>query len=174
MGGRLTWAWARDRSLPGYFAHVDPKHRIPLRAVWLPIFVVMVLSLLNLAGATAFSVILALSTFGLYQSYIIAIACMLHARLTGRVQTAQWSLGRFGVPINIFALVYSAWLAIFMVFPNYLPITALNMNYALPINAAVWIVALITWFVYANKKWKGLNIALSEKIVADGDRDTKD
>ncbi|KAK3615262.1 hypothetical protein LTR22_027504 [Elasticomyces elasticus] len=149
-------------------------HRIPLRAVWLPVFVVMVLSLLNLAGATAFSVILALSTFGLCQSYIIAIACMLHARLTGRVQTAQWSLGRFGVPINIVALVYSAWLAIFMVFPNYLPITALNMNYALPINAAVWIVALITWFVYASKKWKGLNIALSEKIVADGDRDTKD
>lgn len=31
---RLTWAWARDGALPGYFAYVDPKHRIPLRSVW--------------------------------------------------------------------------------------------------------------------------------------------
>ena len=134
----------------------------------------MVLSLLNLAGYTAFGVILALSTFGLYQSYIIAIACMLNARLTGRVNTAPWSLGRWGVPINIFALVYSTWLAIFMVFPNYLPITALYMNYALPINAFVWIVALIMWFLYANKSWRGLDTDLVDKIVADGDRDTKD
>ena len=134
----------------------------------------MLLSLLNLAGYTAFSVILALSTFGLYQSYFIAIACMLNARLTGRVQKAPWSLGRWGVPINIFALIYSAWLAIFMVFPNYLPITALYMNYALPINAFVWIGALIMWFVYAKKKWRGLDMDLMEKIVADGDRDTED
>ncbi|KAK5715815.1 hypothetical protein LTR17_016646 [Elasticomyces elasticus] len=171
---RLTWAWARDGALPAYFAYVSPKHRIPLRAVWLPIVIVMLLSLLNLAGYTAFSVILALSTFGLYQSYFIAISCMLHARLTGRVQTAPWSLGRFGVPINIFALVYSAWLAIFMVFPTYLPITALYMNYALPINAFVWIMALIMWYAYANKKWRGLDIDLMEKVVADGDRDTKE
>ena len=134
----------------------------------------MLLSLLNLAGYTAFSVILALSTFGLYQSYIIAIACMLNARLTGRVQIAPWSLGRWGVPVNIFALVYSVWLAIFMVFPNYLPITASYMNYALPINVLVWIGALIMWFVYAKKKWRGLDTDLMEKIVADGDRDTTD
>lgn len=44
----------------------------------------MILSLLNLASYTAFSVIIALSTFGLYQSYIIAIACMLSAKLSGR------------------------------------------------------------------------------------------
>lgn len=44
----------------------------------------MLLSLLNLASYTAFSVIISLSTFGLYQSYIIAIACMLSAKLTKR------------------------------------------------------------------------------------------
>lgn len=44
----------------------------------------MILSLLNLANYTAFSVIVSLSTFGLFQSYLIAIVCGLTARLSGR------------------------------------------------------------------------------------------
>lgn len=50
----------------------------------LPIILVMILSLLNLANYTAFSVIVSLSTFGLFQSYLIAIVCGLTARLSGR------------------------------------------------------------------------------------------
>ncbi len=171
---RLTWAWARDGALPAYFAYISPKHRIPIRAVWLPIVVVMLLSLLNLANYTAFSVIISLSTFGLYQSYFIAIACMLHARLTGRLTTAPWSLGKYGVAINAFALLFTAWLGIFMVFPSYLPITTTNMNYALPINVFVWIFAIVFWFVWGKNSWQGLNNKVIDKVVADGDRDTKD
>lgn len=103
---RLTWAWARDGALPAYFAYVNPKYKVPLRSVWFPIIIVMLLSLLNLANYTAFSVIVSLSTFGLYQSYFIAIACMLHARLTGRVAEAPWSLGKLGPIVNGFALIY--------------------------------------------------------------------
>lgn len=50
----------------------------------LPILLVMLLALLNLANPTAFSVIISLSTFGLYQSYFIAIMCMFLARISGR------------------------------------------------------------------------------------------
>lgn len=149
---RLTWAWARDGVLPNYFAHVSPRYRVPIRAVWLPCIIVMLLSLLNLANYTAFSVIVSLSTFGLYQSYFISIACMLSARLSGRIERAPWSLGWAGPYINGFALVYSAWLGLFMIFvsgllkcrnakyaqscmltdaqPNYLPVTASYFNYA--------------------------------------------
>ena len=171
---QLTWAWARDGALPSYFAHINPKYRVPVRSVWLPIFIVALLSLLNLANYTAFSVIISLSTFGLYQSYFIAIACMLYGRLTGRLEKAPWSLGRFGVPINIFGLLYSAWVGQFMVWPNYLPITAAYMNYALPINALVWIFAVGTWFGWAKRNWMGLNIELVNTVVADSDRNTKE
>ena len=37
---RLTWAWARDGGLPAWFAHISPRHRIPVRSIWLPIFIV--------------------------------------------------------------------------------------------------------------------------------------
>lgn len=172
---RLTWAWSRDGALPSYFARVSPRHRVPVRSVWLPILISMLLSLLNLTGNyTAFGVIIALCTLGLYQSYFIAIACMLHARLTNRVATAPWSLGRFGVAINAFALVYSAWLGLFMMFPVYLPVTAEYMNYALPINAFVWGFAIVLWFAWGKKHWPGLNEKVIEKVVADSDRNTAD
>ena len=171
---RLTWAWARDGALPMYFAYVDLKHRIPLRSIWLPLVIVALLSLLNLVNYTAFSIIISLSTFGLYQSYFLAIGCMLHARLTGRVEKAPWSLGRFGVAINAAALVYTAWIGVFLVFPNYLPITGTTMNYALPINGGVWMIALVAWFAWARKHWKGLDEDIIDHVVADGDRDTKD
>ena len=172
---RLTWAWSRDGALPSYFSYVSPKHRIPVRSVWLPIIITMLLSLLNLTNNyTAFGVIIALCTLGLYQSYFIAIACMLHARLTNRVEAAPWSLGRYGVAINICALVYSAYLGLFMMFPEYLPITAAYMNYALPINVAVWIFALVWWFAWGKKNWQGLDVKVIEKVVADSDRNTAD
>ena len=135
----------------------------------------MLLTLLNLAGYIAFSVIIALSTFGLYQSYAIAIACMLHARLTGRVNhTTEWSLGRLGVPVNVFALLYSTYMAIWLVFPAYRPITGTSMNYALPINAFVVMGAVLSYLVWAKKNWKGLNRKVIDAVIADSDRNTKE
>ena len=171
---RLTWAWSRDGALPAYFSYVDPRTRTPARSNLLPIAAVMLLSLLNLANYTAFSVIVSLSTFGLYQSYFLAIACKLSARLSRRDEAAPWSLGKYGVAINVFALLYTGWLAIFMVFPTYLPITGTSMNYALPINAFVWIIAVVSWFTWANKNWSGLNNEIVSIVVGDADRDTKD
>lgn len=171
---RLTWAWARDGALPAYFSHINPRHRVPIRSIWLPVFIVMLLTLLNLAGYTVFSVIIALSTFGLYQSYFLAIACMLYARMTGQVETAGWSLGHFGVPINVFALVYSLYMSIWLVTPSYQPIDGNTMNYALPINAFVLIAAVIAWYTWAKKNWKGLNKEVVNYVVADSDRNTKD
>lgn len=173
---RLTWAWSRDGALPHYFSHVNPRHRIPVRSVWLPIVVVMLLSLLNLTNNyTAFGVIISLSTLGLYQSYFIAIACMLHARLTRRVDTAPWSLGRYGVAINAFALVYTAYLAFWMVWPTYLPVTGAEMNYALPINAfCCWIFPGALWVLWGRKYWPGLDTKVINRVVADADRESKD
>jgi choline transport protein len=171
---RLTWAWSRDGALPAYFAKIDPRHRIPVRSVWLPVFIVMLLALLNIGSSIAFNVIVALSTLGLYQSYLMAIACMIWARYRGTVEPAGWSLGRFGIYINVFAVVYSAYIMVFLCFPSFLPVTASGMNYALPINAFVQIVALVWWFVWAKKNWRGLNKDVVDLVLADSDRNTKD
>ncbi|OAL23813.1 hypothetical protein AYO22_06132 [Fonsecaea multimorphosa] len=171
---RLTWAWSRDGALPAYFSYIDPKQRIPVRSVWLPVFIVMLLALLNIGSSIAFNVIVALSTLGLYQSYLMAIACMIWARYKGRVEPSGWSLGRWGVYINVFAVVYSAYIMVFLCFPSFLPINGSDMNYALPINAFVQLVTLALWFLWGKRNWKGLNKDVVDAVVADSDRNTKD
>lgn len=171
---RLTWAWSRDGALPQWFGYVDSRYRVPVRSLWLSIFIVAVLLLLNLASAVAIGIVISLGTFGLFQSYFIAIGCMIYARAHGSVEDAGWSLGKWGWPINIAAMIYTAWVGTFTVFPNYLPITGDYMNYALPINVGVWIFALVTWFAWARKNWAGLNMKVLEAVLADADRATKD
>ncbi len=41
---------------------------------------------------------------------------MLRARLQGKVDYGGWNLGRWGVPVNIFALVYSGWMMVIFCF----------------------------------------------------------
>jgi amino acid transporter len=169
--GRITWAWARDGALPKYFARVDPKYRVPIRALWLPILIVSLLSLLNIGStaATAFSAFTSLSSLGLYSSYIIAIACLLNARLTGilgatsaaRVQYGEWRLPkRLAVSINVYALVWTIYITIYLPFPTTYDVDGSNMNYALPIYAFVLLCATIGWFAWGRKHWPGLNASV--------------
>ena len=171
---RLTWAWSRDGALPAWFSYISPRHRVPVRSIWLPVFICMILACLNIASYAAFGAFIALASFGLFCSYFIAIACMLHARLQGRVQYGGWTLGRWGVAINSFALVYTAYIMVFLVFPAYLPVAGDNFNYALPIFAFVVLVALILWFAWAKKNWPGLNKEVVQMVLLDSDRNTKD
>lgn len=174
---RITWAWARDGGLPKWFAKIHPVHRVPIRALLLPILIVTLLSLFavgNTATTTVFSAFTALSSLGLYSSYIIAISCILHARLTDRlgdtpshaVQFGEWRLPRgVGLPMNIYALIWTMYLTIWLPFPTTIPVTGTGMNYAGPIFAFVVLAALGWWVVYGRRKWAGLNRGAIENVV---------
>ena len=168
---RLTWAWARDGGLPSWFALVDQRQKVPIRAIWLALVIVMLLSLLNIGSTTAFGAITALSSMGLYFSYAAAIASMLYARWEDRhgrvrLKLGEWTLGRWGVYINSFALIYSLYVMVFLPFPSTLPVTGQNMNYCGPIFGFVLLFALGLWFTYANKHWKGPNVAIIDFVKA--------
>lgn len=156
---------------------IDAKHHVPTNALWVPIVIVMLLSLLNIGStaATAFSAFTALSSLGLYTSYIIAISCILHARLTGRlgekpespVQYGGWRMWKgIAIPVNILALVWTIYLTIWLPFPTTLPVTGTNMNYALPIYVFVILCSLGYWFTWGRKSWPGLNLAAIGMVEA--------
>ncbi|KIW68075.1 hypothetical protein PV04_04044 [Phialophora macrospora] len=166
---RITWAWARDGALPKRLAIIDPRFHVPVNATWLPIVIVCLLALFEIGSTTgtAFSAFTALSSLGLYTSYIVAISCILHARLTGRLGDASDSQVRYGAwrmwpgfatPVNILALLWTVYLTIWLPFPTSLPVTGTNMNYALPIYAFVVLLALGYWFVWGERHWKGLDL----------------
>ena len=66
------------------------------------------------------------------------------------------------------------WMSVIFCLPQFLPVTASNFNYSLPIFAVVVLYALISWFVWAKKRWPGLNKEIIDVVLADSDRSTKD
>lgn len=101
----------------------------------------------------------------MYLSYAIVMAAVLYTRLTKGIEVGAWNLGRAGMPINLIALVYTVYAFIWLPLPNYLPVTASNMNYAGPVLGAVLVGAVTLWFMRAREHWDGPNRAIIEFIL---------
>ena len=83
--------------------------QIPLNAVLVSLLVTSLLSLINIGSYVALNAILSLTAVSLLTSYIIVIGCLVLKRLRGQPLPARrWSLGRWGLPINIAALCFLA------------------------------------------------------------------
>lgn len=156
---RLTWAFARDNGLPfsKFFSHINSRLQIPLNALLLDTAIAVLILLIAIGSTSAFFAIVSLSTFALYVSYIIPLIFFTIAKL--RNQHIPYGPFRFpskgiGLAVNFFALIYAVFVAIFLPFPAYVPVTGANMNYAGPLMAAVIVWAIIHWFVSGRKRWK--------------------
>ena len=127
----------------------------------------MLLNLINIASSTAFNAIVSLTTISLYASYMLPIAIMIQRRL-GKDQVAfgPFTLGRFGLPVNMVGILWGIFVVIFEVFPSKMPVTAANMNYASLVFGSTIIFSLVTWFLYGAKVFKGPINELDEGTVA--------
>ena len=68
------------------------------------------MSLINLGIKVAFEAMISLATLALMATYLISIGCALLRRLRGEMlPSARWSLGRYGLPVNAIAIVYTSW-----------------------------------------------------------------
>lgn len=153
---RLTWAFARDKGLPfsNTFSYVHPTLKIPINALLLVGVICCLLALINIASVTAFNALISLPTIALYISYFIPIFFLVIRKLQNRhPHYGPFKLGRYGLPINLFALVYILYILSFLPFPTILPVTAVNMNYAGPLMAAVIVIALGDWFLSGKKRF---------------------
>ncbi|PYH87820.1 GABA permease [Aspergillus ellipticus CBS 707.79] len=159
---RLTWAFARDNGLPfsDFFVKVDPHFKIPLRALFLVTALVIALSFIQIGSTEAFNAILSLSTLGLYISYLIPLVLLVLKRLTAPADIPQggFSLGKWGLPLNLIAILFATYFSIFLPFPSAVPVTGANMNYAGPVLGFVMLFAIGDWIVRGRHKWNGPNI----------------
>ena len=115
----------------------------------------MLLNLINLGSTTAFFAILSLNTLALYISYIIPMVFLVMTKLRGdHIPYGPFHLGRWGLPINIFAIIYAIFIAIFLPFPPFLPVTAKTMNYGGPVMGFVILFTLADWFTSGRKRFR--------------------
>jgi amino acid transporter len=109
---RQTWSFARDKGFPfhRWIAHVHPTLRIPVNAIGLTCIITCLLGLINIGSSVAFNAIISLQIVALMFSYTISISCVLYRRIKHPelLPYARWSLGRWGVPINVVGVCYSS------------------------------------------------------------------
>ena len=133
---------------------VHPTLQIPLNALLLVGVIDALLALINIGSSTAFNALVSLPTIALYISYFIPITLILIRKLRGAHPAyGPWRMGRWGVPINIFSLVYILYIVIWTPWPQLLPVTASTFNYSGPILLAVILFALLDWSISGRKRF---------------------
>ena len=101
-------------------------------------------------------------------TYIVSIGCLISKRLRGEpLPPARWSLGQWGLPINLFAFVYACFLIIFVFFPVEVPVTSETMNWTVVILAAVVLISGVFYVAHGRKVYTG-PVAFVEGIREDG------
>jgi choline transport protein len=113
------------------------------------------LSLIYIASATAFNALISLQALALHVSYFFPILFILIRKIRDPTPPyGPFSMGKIGIPINTFALCYIFYVVLWMPFPQILPVTKDNMNYAGPIFGAVVLGAFAHWLLRARKTFK--------------------
>ncbi len=105
---RVIWAFARDEGMPlsHVWKQVDRKHLTPAPAIWLCVAAAW----LALVYSKAYAVVTAISTIGLYVSYILPV--WLHWRAGTKPERGPWHLGRYSSAINLIAIVWVIFLCV--------------------------------------------------------------
>ena len=156
---RQAWSFARDGGLPfsGWISYVHPRLQIPTNAIALSCIISILLSLINLGSSAAFNAIISLQVVSLLLTYFTSIACVLHRRLYHPeiLPRARWGLGRYGVAVNVGALLYTGFIFFWAFWPNATPVDASSFNWSVAIFMAVVIVSLTMYWTKGRKAFDG-------------------
>lgn len=92
----------------------------------------------------AITKIISFAAFGIYLGFQMVVLAALRARLRGWVPSGKYTLGRWGVPVNIAALVYGITAMVNMAWPR-TPDAPWFDNWIVALSAAV---VVVTGLVY--------------------------
>ena len=119
---RLTYSMSRDRMLPGaaLLSRVSARTGTPVApTVLIGIAAIAILGV-NVGQAQLFTAITSVAVVIVYLAYLLVTVPMLLRRRRGLppAGAGQFSLGRFGAPVNALAVVYGLFMAVNMAWPR--------------------------------------------------------
>lgn len=167
---RQMFAFGRDRGLPcsEWLAKVHPTLGVPVNAVLLSTVIAIALSTINIGSAIAFNNLVSLGSGTLMVSYIVCIGCFMWRRAYGEpLPAAKFSLGRWGLPVNIIALCYLSLVFIVAFFPPVpLPkLTFETMNWSAPIFLAGVAWSMAYYFIWSRHVYEGPVTFVNQDIM---------
>ncbi|KIW24142.1 uncharacterized protein PV07_09874 [Cladophialophora immunda] len=150
---REVFAFSRDRGFPfsRWLSKIERRRNIPFNAVYATSFWSAVLCVINIGSTTAFNIIISLTLLALLSTYMVSIGCVCLKRIRKEpMPAARWSLGRYGLAINMFAFVYCGFAIVFCCFPSTLPVDTSTANWAPAVWAGVILLSVISYFLHGK------------------------
>jgi amino acid transporter len=127
---RATWSFARDKAIPFHevFSRVNHKlDDVPVFAHILSTVIQLLLGLIFLGSTAAFNAFTSVAVISLQASYAMPVAISL---ATGRkhVVDAPFNLGRWGLPLNVIAVLWTSFQLVLFSMPAVIPVTQASMS----------------------------------------------
>lgn len=159
---RMTFAFARDGGLP--ISHlwwkVHPKLGVPMNALLLNVFIVVIFGCIYLGSTIAFNAIIAASVVALGVSYGLPIALnvmQMRRKLPERMfKLPEW----LGWTANIIGLIYTIITTVLFLFPPQKHVTGTSMNYCVVAFGIIMIVSALQWLFDGRKSYEGPRVTL--------------
>ncbi|KAL8971410.1 MAG: hypothetical protein Q9197_003289 [Variospora fuerteventurae] len=154
---RQIWAFSRDNGFPlsAFLRRVKPGWNIPLNALWVSLAFGVIIALINLGSSVALNAIVSLTISAIISSYILSIGCLISRRLRTTdppLPLSRFSLGKYGLAINVIAMLFLLPFFIFCFFPVETPVDKETMNFNVVMFGGITIFATIWYLVGGGKE----------------------
>jgi len=117
---RLLYAYGRDRMIVGskLLTKISSRTHVP----WISLLIAGIIpALIIIAGMflqDAIATVISFATAGIYLAFQMVVIAALYARFRGWVPGGSFSLGKWGLPVNLVALVYGVGALLNIVWPR--------------------------------------------------------
>lgn len=146
---------------------MDHKWHVPFNSVYVSSIAIGILCLINLGSTSGFTIVVSLNLLALLSTYMLAIGCVLRKRiLREELPFARWSLGKFGLPINLFAFCYCFFVIVFSCFPTEVPVTLETANWAPVVWVGVILLAAVLYIMHGRRNYTPPVIFVEGRKVA--------
>ncbi|WPG98851.1 GABA-specific permease [Acrodontium crateriforme] len=157
---RQVWSFSRDDGMPfsSWWKKVVSVEGtpIPLNSMIGSLAILIVIALLNLASSEVVNSVFGLIGASVGMNYIMSISCVLWRRLCGEsLPDSPFKLGRWGIPINAFAVAFQTFSTVISFFPLFSRPTGRNMNWSIAILSGVALIGILNYFTFARGKYRG-------------------
>jgi amino acid transporter len=117
---RLVFAYARDQMIFGsrFLSRMSPGHHVPANALIVMGAIPAVIALSSLWLVNAINTIISFAAVGIYIAFQMIVLAALVARLKGWRPAGAFTLGAWGVPINLLALAYGVGAIVNILWPR--------------------------------------------------------
>lgn len=156
---RVMFSMARDGRLPGarWLARVHPSAGTPiLTGIAVGALAIGVL-LINLGNPAAFAAVTSTSVVIVYLAYLLVTVPALRARLGRRLpgRPGAFTLGRWGLPVNLFAVGYGVAMMVNIAWPRRAVYDPAGTSWALQYLALLFVAALLVVGAVVHRMLRG-------------------